>query len=276
MVEKLALLPRKLEDPQKPEQVLESLHKHPCRWLSTVFMPLPVLIPCQSQALCLDLCSVSRGGLWSGWFLHWRWLVGQDSPGLLLVLAGSCAGSQHMQSTMWIRPAPAPPKPWIQPQADPKHLVDFFFLKKIREHYQQRTDRQSSSAEWKINWSTKTATCCSCLLSECTTSEHCSAACHDKQSREDRTEPPPAAAPGLKEGFHLLFLVWQETAHLSLSLGNHCGHSSTTTKMSVKAAIWNQGKDWGFFALHTLQKASSPAGYFHHLLSVVSSALKAV
>lgn len=58
MAEKLALLPRKLEDPQKPEQVLEGLHKHPRRWLSTIFMPLSVLIPCQLQAPCPDLCFV--------------------------------------------------------------------------------------------------------------------------------------------------------------------------------------------------------------------------
>jgi len=54
MAEKLALLPRKLEDPQEPEQVPEGLHNHPCRWPSAIFMPLSVLIPCQTQALCPD------------------------------------------------------------------------------------------------------------------------------------------------------------------------------------------------------------------------------
>lgn len=238
MVEKLALLPRKLEDPQKPEQVPESLHKHPCRWLSTIFMPLPVLIPCRSQALWPDLCSASRG-----WPLKWEipeveMACGTGQPGAVTCSSWElCWLLAHAEHD--VNPACSSPTQPLETASTRSQAPRWFCFKKIREHYQQRPDRQSSSAEWKINWSSKTATCCSCLLSECTASEHFPAACHDKQSGEDSMEPSPAAAPGLKESFHLLFLVWQEAAHLSLSWGNHYGHSSATTKMGVKAAIWN-------------------------------------
>lgn len=137
----------------------------------------------------------------------------------------------------------------------------WFCLKKIREHYQQRTDRQSSSAEWKINWSGKTATCCSCLLSERTVSEHFSAACHDKQSREDSTEPSPAAAPGLKEDLKVstCFSWPSKKHHIYL-----CPEATITATAALPQKrgwklLLNQDKDWGLFPIHAQQKASSPA-----------------
>lgn len=208
MAEKLALLPRKLEDPQKPEQVLQSLHKHPCRRLSAIFMPLSVLIPLQSQALCPDLCFVPVVA-----FEVWDSRCGdglRDRTARGCITCSSwepyCRLAAHVEDDVNLA-CSSPTQPLETP---PLWSQAFrFCLKKIRKVYQQRIDRQSPPAEQKITWSSRTATCCSCLRSDCGTADHftASAACHQGRSQQYNVEASPTAIPGLNEGFHLYLLV---------------------------------------------------------------------
>lgn len=140
----------------------------------------PIASPLPRPLLC------SSGGLWSVRFPLWGWLVGQDSLGLYYLFQLGAVLPPCSTCTGWCEswPAPAPPRAWRQPQPDSKPPTSRFCLKKIRKVYQQKIDRQSSPAEWKINWSSKTATCCSCLHSDCTMADHfsASATCHQRQS----------------------------------------------------------------------------------------------
>lgn len=80
-----------------------------------------------------------------------------------------------------VNPAcPSPTQP-LETVSNRSQAPRWFCLKKIRKLYQQTTDRQSSSAKWKTNWSSKTATCCSSLLSKYTVSEHFSS-CMSRQA----------------------------------------------------------------------------------------------